>query len=105
MHFRYVCLAIRAKLECTWKGEVLGNGKIVGDEIEVPREGMSELQARITHFSIEEKPAGWKEKHSQPLPLLLYHFCSISFEILFRVKLFLLLFVEALKLEQVTVFY
>lgn len=53
-------------------GELWGGG-----ETEVSREGMGELQARITHFSVEEKPAGWKEKHPQPLPLLFYHFCSI----------------------------
>lgn len=72
-------------------------------ETEVLREGMGELQARITHFSVEEKLAGWKEKHSHSLFSLPFSFHS--FEILFRVK-FLLLFVGALKLEQVAyVFY
>lgn len=55
------------------------------------------LQARITHFSAEEKPAGWREKY----PVVSFYSFTIpvpfSFEISFRVKVFPLLSLGTLK--------
>jgi hypothetical protein len=74
----------------------------MGGEIKVSCESGGGLQARITHFSAEEKPAGRREKYSRrlflysftiPLPILSHSPSRpyYSFEISFRVKVFSLL--------------